>query len=110
METVAGAWIDHWKAVVVNISDSEVSTQEILPNVEKQPGRFNSKRSTASFESQLVQADDHQQREFSMHLNEYYGKVMSCLKNFGSVLVFGPGEAKGELIKLMERNRIDTTY
>jgi hypothetical protein len=104
MKTVAGLWIDHRKAIIVTVSDKGEKTQHILSNVEKQLGRFNGKRSTASFESQLVQADDRQQKGFTKHLNVFYDEVLSYLRNAESVLIFGPGEAKGELKKLMEQN------
>jgi hypothetical protein len=104
MKTVAGLWIDHRKAIIVTVSDKGEETREILSNVEKQLGRFNGKRSTTSFESQLVQADDRQQRGFTKHLKSYYQEVVSSLEDAKSVLIFGPGEAKGELKKLMEQN------
>jgi hypothetical protein len=104
MKTAAGVWIDHRKAIIVTFSDKGEETQEILSDVEKQRGRFKGKRSTTSFESQLVQADDRQQREFTKSLKGFYEKVVSCFRNAKSVLIFGPGEAKGELKKRIEQN------
>ncbi len=106
MKTVAGLWIDHRKAIIVTLSDKGEKTRQILSNVEKQPGRFHGKRSTASFESQLVQADDRQQRGFTKHLNVFYDEVLSCLLDAEAVLIFGPGEAKDELKKFMEQNNL----
>ena len=104
MKTVAGVWIDHRKAIIVTESDKGEKTKEIPSNVEKQRGRLKGKRSTASFESQLVQKDDRQQRGFTKHLNVFYDEVLSGIRDAESVLIFGPGEAKGELKKLMEQN------
>jgi len=104
MKTVAGLWIDHRKAIIVMLSDKGETISHLFSNVEKQHGRLGGKRSTTSFESQLIKADDRQQREFTKHLKDYYQEVLSYLSNAISVLVFGPGEAKGELIKLMEQN------
>lgn len=104
MKKAAGLWIDHRKAIIVTVSDKGEETRQILSHVEKQLGRFNGKRSTASFESQLVQADDRQQRSFTKHLKGYYTEVLSSLEDAKTVLIFGPGEAKGELKKLMEQN------
>ncbi len=104
MEPVAGLWIDHRKAIIVTFSDKGEKTQQVLSNVEKQLGRFDGKRSTVSYEPQMVQADDRQQRGFTKHLKVFYENVLSCIRDVHSVLVFGPGEAKGELRKLMERD------
>lgn len=104
MKTIAGLWIDHRKAIIVTLSDKGEKTEEILSKVEKQLGRFDGKRSTSSFESQLVQKDDRQQRGFTKHLNAFYDDVLSSIEVAEYVLIFGPGEAKGELKKLMEKN------
>ena|SRR5271157_5779263 len=106
MKTVAGLWIDHRKAILVTLSDKGEKIQEIVSNVEKQLGRLKGKHSTTPFESQLVKADDNQQRGFTKHLKTFYEKVLSGIRDAESVLIFGPGEAKGELKKIMEQNNL----
>jgi hypothetical protein len=86
------------------LSDKGQETKEILSNVEKHLRRSDGKHSTAPFESQLVKADDKQQRGFTKSLKDFYQKVMVNIKDAQSVLVFGPAEAKGEFQKLMEQN------
>lgn len=41
-------------------------------------------------------------RRFDTHLNTFYDKVISSLREIDSVLILGPGEAKGELQKRLE--------
>ena len=41
--------------------------------------------------------------KFSGHLNKYYDEVITCIGDAESILIFGPGEAKGELEKRLER-------
>ena len=43
----------------------------------------------------------------SGHLAKYYDEVISCLRPAKAILLFGPGEAKGELRKRIERNKLD---
>jgi hypothetical protein len=102
MKPVAGLWIDHQKAVVVTLSDEGERIEEFVSYAEQQPGRINEKYFTVSFESQLVKADDRQQRGFTEHINKLYETVLSRIRRAQSVLIFGPGEAKGELKKIME--------
>ncbi len=104
MKTVAGLWIDHRKAIIVTVSDNGEKTEQVLSNVEKQLGRFDGKHSTSSFESGLVRADDRQQSGFTKHLKVFYDEVLSHIDAAQSVLIFGPGEGKGELKKIMEKN------
>jgi len=107
MKKVAGLWIDHRKAIVVTLSDTgEETTTEVLSNAEKQLGRSEGKRSTLPFEAQQVPKDDKQQRGFTKHLKGFYDEVLSTIRDAHAVLVFGPGEAKGELKKLMEQGNL----
>ena len=106
MKTTAGLWIDHRKAVIAVLSEDGEETLEIQSNVEKQPGRLAGVRSTTPYESQKLQADDTLQREFTGHLNHFYDEVIAAVRNAESVLLFGPGEAKGELKKRLERDKL----
>ena len=103
MKTTAGLWIDHRKAVIAIVSAEGEETLEIRSNVEKQPGRFAGVRSTTPYEAQQAPADDSHEREFTGHLNRYFAKVIAAIRTAESILIFGPGEAKGELKKRLER-------
>jgi hypothetical protein len=106
MKTAKGLWIDHRKAVIVAVTDNGEEVKELLSHVEKQPGRFEGARSTTSYPAQLVPADDLQQRGLTGHLDKYYDEVISHLRDAEVILIFGPGEAKGELIKRIERDKL----
>jgi hypothetical protein len=103
MNTTAGLWIDHRKAVIAILSAKGEETMEIRSNVDKQPGRFAGIRSTTPYESQLVEADDSRERKFTGHLNQYYAKVIAAIRDADAILILGPGEAKGELKKRLDR-------
>lgn len=106
MKTTVGLWIDHRKAVIAIISEEGEETLEIRSNVEKQPGRLAGVRSTTAYESQNAPADDSHEREFTGHLNKYYDEVIAAIRGAESFLLFGPGEAKGELKKRLERDKL----
>jgi stalled ribosome rescue protein Dom34 len=107
MRTIVGLWIDHRKAVIARVSDQGEDTKVIESEVEKQPARLAGVRSTTSYESQKVQADDRRQREFTAHLHGFYDEVIAAISDAESILIFGPGEAKGELRKRLERKKPD---
>jgi stalled ribosome rescue protein Dom34 len=46
-------------------------------------------------------ADDQRDRQFAAHLEKYYEEVVSHVRDAESILIFGPGEAKGELAKCL---------
>jgi stalled ribosome rescue protein Dom34 len=43
--------------------------------------------------------EDTRDRQFENHLNNYYDEVIAFIRDADSILVFGPGEAKGEFEK-----------
>jgi hypothetical protein len=106
MRTKVGLWMDHRKAVIVVITDKGEETKLIISKVEKQPGRYDGIRSTTPYESQQVLADDSRQKKYSGHLNIYYDAVIACIRDAESILIFGPGEAKGELQKRIKKNKL----
>ncbi len=102
MKTSAGLWIDHRKAVIAIISANGEETLEIRSNVDKQLGRSAGARSTTPYEPQLVPADDSRERRFTGELHRYYDVVIAAIHDAEAILIFGPGEAKGELKKRLE--------
>jgi len=106
MEVKVGLWIDHRKCVMVFVKDKNTEKKIITSNAEKHFGRIKGKRSTASFESQMVKADDRQKRHFSGQLNTYFDEVIANIDEAESVLIFGPAEAKGELLKRINKSKI----
>ena len=106
MKTTVGLWIDHRKAVIVLLTDEAEEIKLIISKVEKQPGRPGGVRSKTPYESQLLRADDSRQRKLTGHLNIYYDAVIACIRDAESILIFGPGEAKGELKKRLETKKL----
>ena len=95
MKRQAGLWIDHREAIVVFIEDNAEETQRIESGVEKHV------RFSGGDESEEGSADDQRDRQFAAHLTRYYDDVISIIRDAQSILLFGPGEAKGELAKRM---------
>lgn len=95
MQTTAGLWIDHKKAVIVFVTGKEEEIKLISSNIEKQQRQ-----------SGVSTPDDIRHRELTEHLNIYYDEVVSCIREAESILIFGPGEAKGELKKRLEKDNL----
>ena len=93
MKSAAGIWIDHRKAVIVIVSDQEEKTKQIESDMEKHV------RFSGGSRSEQGGGEDQQDRQFTGHLNAYYDEVIAQIRDAESLLIFGPGEAKGELEK-----------
>lgn len=102
MKTPIGLWIDHCRAVVVGVEGAGEDILEIQSHADRQPGRTEGGASTHSHASQGAQADQVLDRKFSRQLNAYYDNVIAMVDRAPSLLIFGPGEAKGEFRKRLE--------
>jgi hypothetical protein len=98
MKKDVGLWIDHRKAVIVSVTDSVEETSLIRSDMEKHV-RY-------SGAAQEDSAEDQRDTRFTGHLNNYYDHVISRIRDAESILIFGPGEAKGEFIKRLERESL----
>ena len=106
MKTRVGVWIDHKKAVIVVVTDTGEEIRLIISHVQKQRRRAGDSPLKGPYEPQQVPADDRREREFMGHLNLYDDAVIAGMREADAILILGPGEAKGELTKRLERHHL----
>ncbi len=106
MRRKLGLWIDHRKTIVVTVTDTGDETRPVISAVQKHLRRYGDSPLKGRYERQLVVADDSQQRTFTGYLNSYYDAVIASIGGAESILIFGPGEAKGELKKRLARKNL----
>jgi len=92
-----GVWIDHRKAVIVIIGKGEGMTT-VTSDLEKHV-RYSGAAGEDSAEDQI-------DRRFTGHLNKYYDNVIACMREADSILILGPGEAKGELEQRLRKESL----
>jgi stalled ribosome rescue protein Dom34 len=101
MTKEVGLWIDHRQAVIVSyLDEQEQNIQRVASDVEKRV-RYSGDTS----ESQ-GSTEDGRDRQFDNQLNHFYDEVISYLRDATSILILGPGEAKGELQKRLENQGV----
>jgi hypothetical protein len=104
MSKRVGLWIDHKKAVIVAITDKGEDIRVIDSNVEKQLRRSGDSPLKGPYDAQTVPADDSRQRTFTESLGAYYDAIIASIRDAEAILLFGPGEAKGELKTRLEKD------
>jgi len=87
MKKQVGVWIDHRKAIIVRVRNDVEEIHSIASDMEKHVRYAGG------------EPEDRQDFRFTNQLNEYYRKVISFLQDADSILILGPGEAKGEFEK-----------
>ncbi len=94
MKSAAGLWIDHSQASIVMLSGDEEKTEHITSDMEKHVRYSGGARSDGPGTSL---EEDQQDRRFENQLSRYYDRVIALIREADAILIFGPGEAKGEL-------------
>ena len=102
----AGVWIDHHKAVVVLLTDNGETIRQIKSNADRPFAPAGGRGSKRPDRSQGLMSEDKQERKFMDQLDAYYDEVLTCLHDAGSVLILGPGEAKGEFKKRLDTKKL----
>ena len=100
-----GIWIDHRRAVIVTLEPSGERTTVIASNAEKHLERGGDSPLKGPYEAHQVPADDRRQRALTAELNTYYDSVIAAVRAIGSLIIFGPGEAKGEFHKRLLKTK-----
>jgi hypothetical protein len=101
MNKDVGLWIDHKHAVIVTISPTGEEVKCISSHLE------NETRPSGGWgphgKRDYVTEDMHERRSLAQ-LERYYGEVIHTIGNAGSIQIFGPGLAKGELARRLENH------
>jgi hypothetical protein len=105
MKSKAGVWIDHRKAVVVQITDNGEETRQINSDVVRPFASAGGPGSKQPDRRQGFMAESTQEHTFRNQLNTFYDAVLTSLRDADSVLIIGPGEAKGEFQKRLKSKK-----
>ena len=96
MNKTVGLWIDHKKAVIVLLDGKETELKLVTADIEKQHRQSGVE----------TPADDIRQRKSTEELSGFYDEVISYIRGAEEILILGPGEAKGELSKRLEKDNL----
>lgn len=102
MSIKAGVWIDHQKAVVVLMNDDAAEIKQIDSNADRPFASAGGPSSDQPDRRQGHVAESRQEHKFMNELNRFYDEVLMCLRGVDTLLILGPGEAKGEFEKRLK--------
>ena len=102
----AGLWIDHQKAFIVSITDAGETIKRIDSDIERKVRLSGGSRSGKTpFGPQQVAVDGKQEARIKRQLREYYQKIIRRIHDANEILILGPGEAKSEIKKELEKSK-----
>lgn len=100
-----GVWIDHREAIVVALDAPSERPLHAVSHVVKHLSRGGDSPLKGSYEARQVPPDDRRQMALTGELNAYYDQVMAAVAHLDALLILGPGEAKGEFQKWLDRHK-----
>ena len=102
----AGLWIDHRKAVVVSITDDGETIERIESDIERKVRLSGGSRTGKTpYGPQQVSVNGKQEERIKRQLRQYYQEIIRRIQDSNKILIFGPGEAKIELKKEIEKSK-----
>ena len=99
MKKNIGLWIDHREAVIVVISDKGEQTTRIKSDAEKQIRFAGGSRKDGLQTTEAIRG-----KKLDTQLGKYIDDVIAHIRDAEIIQIFGPGEAKDELVKRLEKD------
>ncbi len=102
MKKELGLWIDHREAVIVTVANKATKKEEEITRINSDM----EKHTRFSANAPESKPEDQRDRRFEKHLHQYYAEVITAIRDADSILIMGPGEAKGELEKQLTHEKL----
>ena len=106
MATKAGVWIDHKQAIVVLVGDAENEIKKINSGVKKTTRSADGSKMNNWYTPNDFVAEDRLEQRLGNHLNKFYDEVIASILGAEALLILGPGEAEGELLKRLKSKKL----
>jgi hypothetical protein len=106
MANKAGVWIDHKQAVVVLLEGAGKEVKKIKSDIAKPRRASGRAKSSTPYTKNDFLAEDRREHKIEDHRKKYYDEVIDCLRGSESLLILGPGAAKGEFRKRITSQKL----
>ena len=97
MKKETGLWIDHHQALIVTRLDEQEDIRQVESNIDESIQQTSPSRRRGTGGSYQDATSEVRDKKQEMALDRYYEDVRSHLEGATTLLIMGPGEAKGEL-------------
>jgi len=108
MKREVGLWIDHTKAIIVTVMEEKEETRQVRSNIEKRINFMGDSHGKPLYGTRTKSLEDNLDPKMVNFLTSYYDGVVSLIRNADSIWIFGPGNAKKELEKHLQRDQLNS--
>lgn len=100
-----GIWLDHEKAYVIAVSNSDHSIEKIDSNIEARIRFIGESKSFSGRGGNLFNPSKKRTKRKKHQMNQYISDLTNRVSNAENILIFGPAYAKTELKKVLIRRK-----
>jgi hypothetical protein len=97
-----GVWIDHKQAYLIWEKEGKM---EVIPSNVQPRVNYSGSRRIGGLYNPGMDSELRYYDRYEHQLREYYEKVLAALAGADAIFVMGPGEAKIELEKMIQKNK-----
>ena len=105
MEKQIGVWIDHEKAFIVSLVDGKTTITYVSSDVPGHVRLAGGSRSSTAYGPQAISPERRIENRYRTQLHKYYKRVIHQIDEADQIFIFGPGEARVELKKMMRKSK-----
>jgi stalled ribosome rescue protein Dom34 len=102
MDRHVGLWIDHKQAFAIWYKDGKV---EVITSQLEPPAHYSGGTQLGGKLNQKADTELGHNDRFRLQLSKYYRQVITALKDADSIFIMGPGKAKLELEKAINKHK-----
>ena len=102
MDRNVGLWIDHKQAYLIWNEEGKV---EVIASQIEPPAHYSGGTQLGGKLNQKADVEARRSDRFRLQIKKYYQQVMTALKDASSIFIMGPGEAKIEFQKAIQKSK-----
>ena len=103
MKKKMGIWIDHKEAILVSIEGDQTTVESIESHAESHFRPSGGRKAAGTSVAQSVSREQKADERRKHQLHKFYQMVIKKAGKADNIFIFGPGEAKLELAKEIEK-------
>jgi len=102
MDRNIGLWVDHKQAFLIRNGTKKV---EVIDSKVKSRTHFSGGSRIRGTYNQRMDSELHHDDYYKSQLDKYYTQIILAIHNADSIFIMGPGEAKLELKRALQRHK-----
>jgi len=103
MKQKIGVWIDHKEAILVSIEGDQTTIERIESDAESHFRPSGGRKAGGTYVAQSISKEQKADERRKHQFHDFYQMVIKKVGKADNIFIFGPGEAKLELAKEIEK-------